>query len=263
MGDEFFEEEREKVIFYTPLHSLIFLVMIILGLFMFMIMFFWWSSVFIFLFRTLGFRFSESVLFAFTVIVFSAILSMVNIPVYRIVKEIETPSIRYVVFFGIPYTIPAFIRRRRVMTIAVNVGGAVIPVLLSLLLIIKILTFPNFQQVLFALLVAMTAVTTISYVLAKPVKGVGIVMPAFIPPLTSAFASASIISFLALPPVSAIPIAYIAGTLGVLIGADLLHLIKDWEKLYAPVVSIGGAGTFDGIYLSGILSVILLPLFIA
>ena len=262
MGENFYEEEEEKIIFYTPFHSLLFLLMIIFGVFMFLMMFFWWSSAFIILFRTLGFRFSESVLFAFAVIFFSAALSIVNIPVYRIVKEIEVPSIRYIVFFGIPYTIPTFIRRRRVMTVAINVGGAVIPILISLFLILKILTFPYCQRVLLAAVTVILLVTIISYVLARPVKGVGIVMPAFIPPLVSAFSSASIVSSLAIPIAYAVPVAYIGGTLGVLIGADILHLIKDWEKLYAPVVSIGGAGTFDGIYLSGILSIVLLPLFI-
>ena len=51
-------------------------------------------------------------------------------------------------------------------------------------------------------------------------------------------------------------IAYVSGTLGTLIGADLLHL-RQISKLNAPVVSIGGAGTFDGIFLTGILAVLL------
>jgi uncharacterized membrane protein len=50
--------------------------------------------------------------------------------------------------------------------------------------------------------------------------------------------------------------AYIAGSLGTLIGADLLNLDKV-RGLGAPVVSIGGAGTFDGIFLAGIVAVLL------
>jgi uncharacterized membrane protein len=50
--------------------------------------------------------------------------------------------------------------------------------------------------------------------------------------------------------------AYVAGTLGTLIGADILHLDK-LRHLNAPVASIGGAGTFDGIFLTGILAVLL------
>jgi uncharacterized membrane protein len=41
--------------------------------------------------------------------------------------------------------------------------------------------------------------------------------------------------------------------LGPLIGADLLHL-RDIEELETGIASIGGAGTFDGIVLSGIVA---------
>ena len=51
-------------------------------------------------------------------------------------------------------------------------------------------------------------------------------------------------------------VAYISGTLGTLIGADLLNLKKIGD-LGAPVASIGGTGTFDGIFLNGILPVLL------
>jgi uncharacterized membrane protein len=50
--------------------------------------------------------------------------------------------------------------------------------------------------------------------------------------------------------------AFIAGTLGTLIGADLLNL-RVVRDLGAPVVSIGGAGTFDGVFMIGILAVLL------
>lgn len=55
---------------------------------------------------------------------------------------------------------------------------------------------------------------------------------------------------------NAAPLAYLSGTLGTLIGADLLNLGRV-EGLGAPVVSIGGAGTFDGIFLTGVFSVLL------
>jgi uncharacterized membrane protein len=56
----------------------------------------------------------------------------------------------------------------------------------------------------------------------------------------------------------AAPTAYVAGTLGTLIGADILNLNK-LKDMRAPVASIGGAGTFDGIFLSGIIAVLLAP----
>ena len=78
----------------------------------------------------------------------------------------------------------------------------------------------------------------------------GIITPAFIPPIAAATAA------LILSPAQPRTIAYVAGVLGTLIGADLLNL-RAIPKLGAPVASIGGAGTFDGIFLSGILAVLL------
>ena len=59
---------------------------------------------------------------------------------------------------------------------------------------------------------------------------------------------------------NAAPLAYIAGSMGTLIGADLTNLDKV-RGLGAPVASIGGAGTFDGIFLTGILAVLLAGLY--
>jgi putative Mg2+ transporter-C (MgtC) family protein len=49
---------------------------------------------------------------------------------------------------------------------------------------------------------------------------------------------------------------WITSAIGTLIGADLLNLRKI-RGLGAPVASIGGAGTFDGIFLAGIIAVLL------
>ena len=51
-------------------------------------------------------------------------------------------------------------------------------------------------------------------------------------------------------------IAYVGGTLGTLLGADVLNMGKI-RNLGAPVASIGGAGTFDGVFLSGLIAVLL------
>jgi uncharacterized membrane protein len=44
--------------------------------------------------------------------------------------------------------------------------------------------------------------------------------------------------------------------MGTLLGADVLHF-GDIRGLGAPMASIGGAGTFDGIFVTGILAVLL------
>jgi uncharacterized membrane protein len=78
----------------------------------------------------------------------------------------------------------------------------------------------------------------------------GIATPTFIPPI-----AATVAAFILMPSQPR-TIAYVAGTFGTLIGADLLNLRKI-PMLGAPVASISGAGTFDGVFLSGIIGVLL------
>ena len=98
------------------------------------------------------------------------------------------------------------------------------------------------------LAVAIVAATT--HVVARVVPGVGIVVPTFVPPLAAA------VTAWVLDVEATAALAYVAGTLGTLLGADLLNLPRVRE-LDAPVVSIGGAGTFDGIFVTGIVAVLL------
>lgn len=129
------------------------------------------------------------------------------------------------------------------IVIAVNVGGAVIPALLSLYLL--------YLHRLFGVgALAVAVVAGVSHALARPVPGKGIAMPVFVPPVVAA------VTALLLAPDAAPALAYAAGSLGTLLGADVANLYRIRE-LGAPVVSIGGAGTFDGIFLTGILAVLL------
>ena len=99
-------------------------------------------------------------------------------------------------------------------------------------------------------LAAIACVAAVCYYLADPVPGVGIALPVFIPALTTAIAA------LLLSYRQAAPLAYISGSLGTLIGADLLNLDK-LQGLGAPIASIGGAGTFDSVFVTGILAVLI------
>jgi uncharacterized membrane protein len=128
--------------------------------------------------------------------------------------------------------------------IAVNLGGCVVPVAFSVYLLLAT-PVSGWQALLGVMAVAM-----LSRAFSRPMPGIGIGMPVFLAPL-AAVAIALLIS-----PEQRAPLAYIAGTLGVLIGADLLRL-PDIHELGAPFASIGGAGNFDGIFLTGILAVLL------
>jgi uncharacterized membrane protein len=164
----------------------------------------------------------------------------INIPLRReeiVSYEPPDPLLHlFHTYFGI--RVPDF--RQRIL--AVNLGGAVLPGLLCLYLLPAV----PVSQVIIA-----TAVTTAAaYTLSRPVQGIGVVMPAFVPPVIAAI-TAVLISREQAPR-----LAYISGVLGTLIGADVLRL-SQVRRLGAPFLSIGGAGVFDGIYLVGIVSVLL------
>ncbi|HSQ04110.1 MAG TPA: DUF1614 domain-containing protein [Burkholderiales bacterium] len=176
-----------------------------------------------------------------TVLLLSLLFSYVNIPIaYLPERQVSTAAV--VNYFGIDYVIPV-VQGWPATVVAINVGGAVIPILLSLYLMVK--------NRLFGLSIAGIAiVAAVMHSIAQPVPGLGIAMPVFVPPLVTAVVA------LALSRPYAGPLAYISGSLGTLIGADLLNF-NVIQGLGAPVASIGGAGTFDGIFVTGLMAVIL------
>jgi len=128
--------------------------------------------------------------------------------------------------------------------ITINVGGGLIPVLFSGYLMLT--AGINISLVILAVCV----IGFVSYVFSRPIAHIGIGMPLFIAPISAAFTA------MILSPENAPALAYICGSLGVVVGADLMR-IKDIQQLNTPVASIGGAGTFDGIFMTGIIAVLL------
>ena len=148
-------------------------------------------------------------------------------------------------WFGVSYRIPQVEYGETITVVAVNVGGALIPTAVSIYLLAKSSILTTILSLLGVL-----AVAIVTHTVARPVKGVGIATPVFIPPI-----AAAVTAFI-LSPAHPLTIAYVAGVLGTLIGADLLNLRKI-PRLGAPVASIGGAGTFDGVFLTGIIAVLI------
>ena len=168
-----------------------------------------------------------------------------NIPVVELpARQVLTRD--EVRLFGMHYAIPVMVEWRGTL-IAVNVGGALIPALVSLYLLIA-------RRLWIRGAIAVAVVAALCHWLAYPVPGPGIAMPVFIAPI-----AAALVAFV-LSRSEAAPLAYIGGSLGALIGADLLNLDKV-QDLGAPIASIGGAGTFDGVFLTGVLAVLLGSLF--
>jgi uncharacterized membrane protein len=171
----------------------------------------------------------------------SLVGSYFNIPISVLPgKTVQTGEV--VDFFGMRYVVP-LVTSYPGTVIAVNVGGAVIPTLMSIYLVLR-------YQLWLRALIAVVIIALVIHSMATPVRGVGIAVPVFAPVVVTA-----ILAFI-LSREYAAPLAYIGGSMGTLIGADLMNLGKI-NGLGAPVASIGGAGTFDGIFLTGILAVLL------
>lgn len=237
-----------RQLFYIPFSLTFLLLLIFILIFGLSFLFF---GVIISAFTKIGFSIGDAVL----IMLLSLLGSGINIPLATL--KSDTPVVRdsYVRVFGVSYRVPFRRVIRNETTIAVNVGGAVIPVLISAYLLIK---FPS------SLLLAgasILIVAVITHSVAKPIRGIGIATPALVPPLAAALTAILLTSIIHIPdcPVDQCRVvaAYAGGVLGTLIGADLLNLGKI-KNLGAPVASIGGAGTFDGIFLSGFIALLLI-----
>jgi uncharacterized membrane protein len=165
--------------------------------------------------------------------------SYINIPVASISSP---PVVHHHHIYNLSY-LPALLPNPGDTIIAVNLGGAVIPVLLSAYLLMRVGGVgPAF--------IATVVVALLVHHFSRIVPGAGIAVPTFIP----GFAAAILAMLLTREhrPV----VAYVAGTIGCLVGADVLNLALI-ARLNAPIASIGGAGTFDGVFVSGLIAVLL------
>lgn len=197
-------------------------------------------------FLRLGFAWHDALL----LLLASLVGSSINIPFKEITSEIPVTRTAYVRVFGVNYRVPIYETVYNSTTVALNVGGALIPILVSAYLLMA------FSHALAYAAAATVIVTLAVHRIAKPVPGLGIVTPALLPPLIAALSTLVVIVIAGGPRELEFVIAYVSGTLGTLIGADILNLNRV-QRLGAPVVSIGGAGTFDGVFLTGIIAVLL------
>src|SRR5256884_1052630 len=168
--------------------------------------------------------------YAFAVMLLSLLGSHVNIPLYSIPGQ-RVLHPHEVSMFGRTYIVPDAVEAGATV-VALNVGGALIPILVSIYLVARTRLYGRMA-------IGVAIVATVVHSLAQIVPGVGIAVPMFVPPLVAA-GVALLVAFRRAPPV-----AYVAGSMGTLIGADLLNLDRIAE-LRAPVVSIGGPGAFHG-----------------
>jgi len=168
--------------------------------------------------------------------------SLVNLPLFTLNADPGAPPVMPPRIGRWPLLrLPPFTGKT---VVAINVGGAVVPVAFSFYLIAHT-TLSRWD-----IAIAVLSVAAIANMISRPIPGIGIGIPMLIAPVAAALIATM------LDPQQRAPLAYIGGTLGVLVGADLMRL-QDIRRLGVPFASIGGGGSFDGVFLSGMLAVLL------
>src|ERR1700761_6847771 len=166
----------------------------------------------------------------------SLIGSYFNIPITVLPGQVATGQV--IDFYGMRYVVP-LVDQWPGTVLAVNVGGAIIPTLMSAYLMMR-------YQLWGRAAIAVAIIAVVIHLGATPVRGVGIAVPVFMPVVATA-----ILAFI-LSREYAAPLAYIGGSMGTLIGADLSNL-GSIGGLGTPVASIGGGGHFERIFFNGII----------
>jgi uncharacterized membrane protein len=128
----------------------------------------------------------------------SLIGSYFNIPITILPGPVKSAQI--VDFYGMRYVVP-LVTSWPGTVLAVNVGGAVIPTLMSTYLVLR-------YQLWFKAMLATAIIAFVIHSMATPVAGVGIAVPVFLPVVTTA-----ILAFI-LSREYAAPLAYIGGSMG-------------------------------------------------
>ncbi|HOO54517.1 MAG TPA: DUF1614 domain-containing protein [Methanothrix sp.] len=197
-------------------------------------------------FTKMGFSWSDALL----LLAASLVGAGMNFPLFTMESKVPVVRETFVRSFGMVYRVPVVKTVTNQTTVAVNVGGALIPVLVSAYLLVA------YPQVAPIALAGTVIVALVTHSVARPIRGLGIATPLFIPPLAAALSALILTAAFCPIPECRFVTAYVGGVLGTLIGADLLNLNRI-SDLGAPVASIGGAGTFDGIFMTGVIAVLI------
>jgi len=216
--------------FFIPVAFLIFIAFILFLPILFLLGYF---QVLTIGFENLGISSGATTFLLFLILIGSGI----NIPLTK-KKLIYGEELR---FFGL-WRVPKI----RAQGLFINLGGAVVPVLLSVYFLFRVSRAGFDLEPIFLATILMII---ISKFLSRVIPGRGVSLPALTPPIFSALFA------LILAPDFAAPLAFISGVLGTLIGADLLNLRR--AQRFGGFLSIGGAGVFDGIFLVGMVSALL------
>ncbi len=191
----------------------------------------------------------------------SPILGYLNLVVARRRSIVEVLEVEYVVIFGLPVPVARPRLAAAESLIALNVGGALVPLFLASTMTWAAASLPRSWDLIAAIAATTAIVMALTYRTSRVIGGVGVVVPAFMPPLAALISSMAMAIPLGLQ--AYVPaISYAGAVYGTILGADVLNIWRRGDALSAWLISIGGAGTFDGIFVSGILSMLLSELII-
>ena len=167
--------------------------------------------------------------------------SAVNIPLYRVKRDVLRAVHSGTMEFGSGMSIHS--DQPWETLVSLNLGGAVIPVLVSVYLVDKAASLPG-TALLAPLGAGVVLVSCAAYFATRIDPGTGIHVPLILPALT-----ALVVAFLVAggPGVSASVAAFVAGVTGTLIGGNIAR-INRIKELEVGSVSIGGAGTFASVF---------------
>ncbi len=186
-----------------------------------------------YVYRGIGLGVTTSIIVVFVLAVMSILLSDTNIPLTVVKLRKRYGEVEAV--------------------LALNVGGAIIPLIISTHIVVALsLAYPLAIPLI---IVGVLVVSAISYRVSRVVDGLGIMVPVLVPALTAA-SIALILAEVAGCPISiAGPISYVSGTIGTILGVDVFRIKEIVESARNKyIVSIGGMGSFDTIYMVGLLS---------
>ncbi|MFA4878188.1 MAG: DUF1614 domain-containing protein [Methanoregula sp.] len=172
--------------------------------------------------------------------------SFINIPVYRVKRDMIRVSSENPSGFDIPA--PCVSQQIWETLISVNLGGAIIPVCIAFYLLYRAALLTG-SSLLMPTAVCLVVVAGVSFIATRMISGYGLKVSLFIPALTALLVGILLSGGTGLA--AAVP-ACAGGILGTLIGGNVAHLFRI-KEIEIQEVSIGGAGTFGAVFLCCIL----------
>ncbi len=182
----------------------------------------------------------------------SLLTSYINITILEVTYYVPfNPFMDFMKFFPIPI----IIQRVDKLFLELNIGGAVIPIITSIYLILTYLA--NNAVVITVFLVSLIISSIVIWQSSRIIPGIGITLPTALPVLITLLFTLIATALLHTNPLA---FSYSLGSLSTLIGADIMNTKKVLQSMRG-YVAIGGAGVFDGIYITGLTSLILASLY--